>query len=113
LQAAVDGGPVEGLLGAVGGDGGGEGLAITLGADVVERVGGVGAGGEELGVLGDQALAAADAAGGDGLADGDADPLPQERVGDRAGDDGLADLGVGGGDEESGDAEGSEHRESD
>ena len=111
LDGAVDGGEVDGDAFALGGDGGGEGLDVADGADLVEGVAGVGGGREELGVFGDEAFAAMDAAGGDGFADGDLRAAAGEPLADGAGDEGFADAGVGAGDEEAGDGDGGEQME--
>jgi hypothetical protein len=109
LDRSVDGLPVEWLLGALGRDCGGQWLGVALRTDQIEWMSGVGAVGEELGVFADQPFAAMDAAGAGGLEDGDAMALLVEDLSNRGGDDGLADSGVGAGDEEGRDGDGREH----
>ena len=74
-----------------------------------QRMPRIGAAGEKFRILTDQSLAAIAAAGGDRFADGDDGTPPREPLGDRAGDNGFPDAGVGAGDEQAGDGDGVEH----
>jgi hypothetical protein len=87
----------------------GKRLGISLRADQVQRVRRVRAVREKLGVFADESFPPMHAPAAARLAHGHASPPPPEPIRDRTGDNGLANAGVGAGDEQAGDGKRAKH----
>ena len=97
-----EGRPGDGLLVELAGDGWGEGVLEADGVDDVQGLTAIGKVCEGEGIVRDEAFAGGLAAGGEGFAGAQARGrgLVPDGGGDGAGDNGFADVGIGGGDKE-------------